>query len=210
MIRFKNVSNPMLFLISLFGFLLCILFVVLRLHAGLNETLFVIGLFIGIMMISLSLTTFFNRKITERLNKKRQGNKYYLKDNDLKLEDADKTEENYGVVYNKQISKTLYSLTIVNDPYLFFSEEASHKNDINTKRISRSIQFFIFDIKDRILISKMMMLNYQAKNFYIASFIHDKEKLTLTHVDNVLYNDEFEDYVKKMFEFLGASLSQQK
>ena len=202
----KKIANKYLIFISIFFLMLGVGIIFLYFNKLINQTFFMIALFISLMGFTTTISAMFNRFISQRLNNKRQGKKFSYQ-GEVKMLDYDsKVEENFGEVYVKQVVKTIYSLTIVNDINLFFSEDSSkHVNQYLSKKMSRSIQFYVFDSSNKDQLSKILMLNYQAKNFYIAAFLHDKDKELLIHVDKVEANLEFEPYVNKMYQMIGLN-----
>lgn len=203
MLRNKNIKMRYLLLISILAFIIGVGIVILYLYQLISQPLFLVSLFITLLAFSSSTSAIFNRLIMKRINKKKKSAKYKVTTGKIELEDSEEIKTNYGKVYLRAISKTMYSLYIVDDVDLFFSDEASNlENKINTKKISRSIQFYVFDANLDAYLNKISVFNYQAKNFYIASFLYNEKEQSLKQADNVLPNQEFEEYVSKMKQMM--------
>ena len=87
------------------------------------EVVFIIGLFILLMIFSTLTSALMQRRLLKKMNKKRQG-KTYTYQNEITLNNPIKTLKlNYGRVELYIENKVLYTLTIVSDPVIFFSEE---------------------------------------------------------------------------------------
>lgn len=204
MFRNKNIKMRYLILGSVVSFLLGAGVVILYINKLITQALFMIGLFILLLIFSSCTSAIFNRLIMKRINKKKKTRKFKVTTNTIDILDAEIIETNYGKVYLRNISKTMYSLTVVDKPEIFFSDEASNlKSRVESKKFSRSIQFYVFDSSLYDYYNKISVFNYQAKNFYIASFLYDKNNQILKQADNVLPNEEFSEYVEKFHKMMG-------
>ena len=204
MFRKLNIKTRYLIIISVLSLLASVAVALLYLyHVIDNQPLFLILMFIAIFTFTSSTSAMINRLVSKQLDKKRRGKKFSF---DMKIDESifDRVEDhNYGKWYIKFVNKTAYALTVVNDSQIFFSEEAS-KQDLKNNKISKSIQFYIFNLKDySISNTQIKMLNYQAKKFFLQSFIYDENKNILQQVEEVKADNEFYDDVKRMYQFLG-------
>lgn len=201
---FKNLSNKKIILLAVITFVLSALVVVLyALTNILDETAFMIILFILIMIFSTFTSTLMNRWMEKRMDNKRKGKKYNY--TELCIDNPYKTiKANFGDLELQLLDKVLYVLIKVNDTETFFSEEQQQvKYGIDKKKFNKLIQFYVFDDKDSTLFRKISILNYQAKNFYVGSFIYSETEKTIYQTDKVLPNEEYQKIYDNFFELIN-------
>lgn len=201
---FRNLSNKKIILLAAITFILsaCVV-VVYALTDILNETAFMIILFILIMIFSTFTSTLMQRSIEKRIDNKKKGQKYKYKE--LTFDKPYKTiKANFGDLELQLLEKTLYVLIKVKDTDAFFSEEQQQvKYGVDKKKFDHLVQFYIFEDKDSALFRKISILNYQAKNFYVGSFIYSDIEKTIYQTDKVLPNEEYQILYDKFFELIS-------
>lgn len=167
------------------------------------EMVFTIGLFILIMIFSMITSSMVQKRIQKRLENKKKG-KPYTFITDVEFHSTTKTiKANYGTIELYLENKVLYTLVKVDDVDVFFSNEQQIKFGIDQKKYNKLIQFYVFQDKDIALFKKISILNYQAKNFYIGSFIIDKVNHQFYQTDKVKPNEEYEKLFNYFIELLN-------
>lgn len=201
---FRNLSNKKIILLAVVTFVVSAGVVVLyALTDILNETAFMIILFILVMIFSTFTSTLMQRSIEKRMDNKKKGQKYNYKD--LTFDKPYKTiKANFGDLELQLLDKTLYVLIKVKDTDAFFSEDQQQvKYGVDKKKFDHLVQFYIFEEKDSALFRKISILNYQAKNFYVGSFIYSDIEKTIYQTDKVLPNEEYQKLYDKFFELIS-------
>lgn len=190
----QKYTNKQLILFLILDFLLGGLVLVLYIFRLIPEVVFIVGLFILLMIFSTFSSALMQRRIVKKMNNKKRGQDINFSNN---LEFKNPLKElklNYGKVELYLDNKVLYSLIKVDDPYLFFSEDSQKTTyNIDSKKYNKAVQFYIFDTLDENLYRKISIFNYQAKNFYVASFIVDYNKKIIYQTDNVKPNEEYQN-----------------
>lgn len=201
----KKLSNKIVLIIS--GVILLLLVGVILLFAFqiINQTAFIVATFIGLIAFSSATSLLMNRYFQKKLTLKKIGKTYEF-EGELNLDVfAKKQDINYGSVNVYFEKKTIYYVTVVKDIKAFFSDVQESINlKIDYKKYDKAIEFYIFEPNDFDEFRKVCMINYQAKNFYVASYVLDKEKHSLLHSENLEPNDEFSPYVERMLELLNV------
>lgn len=198
----KNVPLKGLIISLIIDLLVGATFVVLYVFRYIPETVFLIVLFIVLITSSFLSSSLMERHFRHRFDKKRRGKLYFCEN--AMLQDATKEQEvNYGYVQIKTVNRKAFFLTRVTNAGLFFSEEQGTANlKIDLKKFDKVIQFYIFDSKDSAYRQKMIILNYQAQNFYIGSFVYDEERKEIYQADNVVPNKEYESIYDEFIKML--------
>ena len=206
---FKSLTNKKIILISVGLLLLMAVVVVLYAFSLINETFFLIGMFVLLMVFSSLTSQLWQRHFQKKMDNKKKG-KTYTFNNELSFTKPLKTlKANFGTVDLYLEDKALYSLIKVNDVELFFSEDQQQiKFNIDKKKYDKLIQFYIFDTKDESLFRKISILNYQSKTFYVGSFIVNEISKTIYQTDNVKPNDEYQNLYNHFLELINVSLDQ--
>ena len=178
--------------------------IVLYIFRLISETFFTIGLFILLMISSTFTSTLIQRRVQKKMENKKKGITYTaLKgvgfNNPLK-----RIKTNYGKVDLYLEERCLYSLIVVRDAESFFSEDQQQvKFNIDQNKYDKLIQFYIFDIKDISLFRKISIINYQAKNFYVGSFISDEVNKEIYQTDYIEPNEDYKEVYTKFIELLN-------
>lgn len=187
-------SNKQLLLFLVLDFLLGCSVLILYIFKLIPEVVFIVGLFILLMVFSTISSALMQRKLLKKMNNKKRGQNINFS---TELEFKNPLKEfklNYGKVELYLENKVLYSLIKVEDPVIFFSDEQQKQTyNIDSKKYNKAIQFYIFDTLDDNLFRKISIFNYQAKNFYVASFIIDYNEKVFYQTDNVKPNEEYKD-----------------
>jgi hypothetical protein len=146
------------------------------------------------MVFSTISSALMQRKLLKKMNNKKRGQNINFS-NELEFKNPLKEFKlNYGKVELYLENKVLYSLIKVEDPVIFFSDEQQKQTyNIDSKKYNKAIQFYVFDTLDDNLFRKISIFNYQAKNFYVASFIIDYNEKVFYQTDNVKPNEEYKD-----------------
>lgn len=196
-------TNKQLLLIALIDVLLSAGVILLYAFSIINQTIFTIVLFILIMIFTTSTSAIMQRKMLKKMELKKRGKTYYF-DKDLMLENTLKDFKlNYGTVSLYLEDKVLYSLITVTDSNTFFSEQQQKAEYKIKQKYDHSVQFFIFINPDSNLTTKISIFNYQAKNFYVGSFIVDTNNNCLYQADNVKPNEEYQNLYNRFIELLN-------
>lgn len=178
--------------------------IVLYIFKLINETVFTIGLFILLMISSTFTSTLIQRRVQKRIENKKKGILYTVLhevefNNPLK-----RIKTNYGKVDLFLEDKCLYSLITVRDVEAFFSEDQQQvKFNVDQKKYDKLVQFYIFNVKDSSLFRKISILNYQAKNFYVGSFILDDINKEIYQTDYIEPNDEYKGLYENFIKLLS-------
>lgn len=199
---FRAMSAKKIGLFILINFMLAAGIIVLYIYRLINQTLFTVLLFIVLISISFLTSALTERSFNKRLDKKRMKRKFQINKSEVAFLKPFKVKTtNFGEVSTYNEKNTLFILNKVKKPELFFSEE-QEKYDlkIDFNKYKYVLQFYIFEAKDYELIKKIRILNYQAKKFYIASFIYYQEDNLLVQTDDVKPNL---DYEVKYQEFIN-------
>ncbi len=206
---FKGLSNKKIILISIILLLLMAGVVVLYSYKLLNETFFLIIMFVLLMSFSTLTSQLWQRHFEKKLAEKKKG-KIYTFNSSVYLKNTTKSlKSNFGTVDLYLENKTLYTLITVNDSEAFFSEESQQvKYNIDRKKYDRLIQFYLFDVKDISLLRKISILNYQSKNFYVGSFIVDNINKTIYQTDDVKPSEEYQNLYDNFLKLLDLNLDQ--
>lgn len=199
----NNLSNKKIILLILADFILAIGVILLYAFELIPEVVFIIGLFILLMIFSTFTSALMQRRLLKKMNNKKKGTAHSYQ-NQLEINNPLKELKlNYGTVSLYLEDKVLYSLITVKDSVIFFSDNQQEaKYNIDSKKYNKAIQFYIFDTKDDKLFRKISIFNYQAKNFYVASFIDDKENKLFYQTDNVKPNDDYQKAYQRFIELL--------
>lgn len=193
---FKNLTTKKKLIISGVIFLLMAGVVTLYVFELINDTLFTIGLFILLMIFTTITSSIIQNRMQKRLENKKKGKPYTFSDS-FKLKNITKQiKTDYGTIDLYLENRVLYSLIMINDGEAFFNSQHQVKFDIDQKKYNKLIQFYVFDKKDENLFRKISIINYQAKNFYVGSFIIDNLNNTIYQTDKVIPNEEY----KKVFD----------
>lgn len=200
---FKNFTTKKKLILTGIVFFLMIGVVVLYFFRLINDVFFTISLFILIMIFSTVTSSMIQRRFQKRLEEKKKGKPYNFTNN-VEFKNPIKTiKANYGKVDLYLENKVLYTLVTVDDAETFFSNDQQQiKFNIDQRKYNKLIQFYIFDIKDSNLFKKISIINYQAKNFYIGSFIIDNFSHQIYQTDKVKPNDEYQPLFDKFIELL--------
>ena len=178
--------------------------IVLYIFKLINETVFTIGLFILLMISSTFTSTLIQRRVQKRIENKKKGILYTVLhevefNNPLK-----RIKTNYGKVDLFLEDKCLYSLITVRDVEAFFSEDQQQvKFNVDQKKYDKLVQFYIFNVKDSSLFRKISILNYQAKNFYVGSFILDDINKEIYQTDYIEPNEEYKGLYENFIKLLS-------
>ena len=196
-------SNKQIVLLLILDFILGAGVITLYLFKLIPEVVFIIGLFILLMIFSTFSSALMQRKLLKKMNEKKKGMpiKY---SNELEIPNPLKEFKlNYGKVELYLEDKVLYSLIKVDDPIIFFSEEQQKQTyNIDSKKYNKAVQFYIFDTADDNLFRKISIFNYQAKNFYVGSFIIDKYEKVFYQTDKVEPNEEYKKFYDKFVKLI--------
>lgn len=193
---FKNLTTKKKLIISGVIFLLMAGVVTLYVFELINDTLFTIGLFILLMIFTTITSSIIQNRMQKRLENKKKGKPYTFSDS-FKLKNITKQiKTDYGTIDLYLENRVLYSLIMINEGESFFDSQHQVKFDIDQKKYNKLIQFYVFDKKDENLFRKISIINYQAKNFYVGSFIIDNLNNTIYQTDKVIPNEEY----KKVFD----------
>lgn len=196
-------SNKQIVLFLILDFILGCSVLVLYIFKLIPEVVFIVGLFILLMVFSTFSSALMQRKLLKKMNNKKKGQNIKFTD---KLEFKNPLKEfklNYGKVELYLENKVLYSLIKVEDPVIFFSDEQQKSSfNIDSKKYNKAIQFYIFDTLDDNLFRKISIFNYQAKNFYVASFIVDYNEKVFYQTDNVKPNEEYKELYQNFIKLI--------
>lgn len=203
---FRTVSAKKIGLLILVDLILSAAVIVLYIYKLINQTVFTVLLFITLIALSFFTSALTERSFSKRLDKKRMKRKFEINKDEVSFFKPSKVKTtNFGEVSTYNEKNTLFILNKVYKPEIFFSEE-QEKYDlkIDYNKYKFVLQFYIFESKDYELIKKIRILNYQAKKFYIASFIYNKENNMLLQTDDVKPNDDYEIKYQEFIELLNA------
>ena len=193
-------SNKKLILFLGIDLLLSAIVIVLYFFKLIPEVVFIVALFILLMFFSTVSSVLMQRRLLKRMNDKKKGIDITFNE---KLEFKNPVKElklNYGKVELYLENKILYSLIKVEDSNTFFSDDADKATyNIDSKKYNKTIQFYFFSSPEDNLYRKISIFNYQAKNFYVASFIVDYENKVFYQTDKV---DPNEEYIEAYNNFL--------
>ena len=205
---FKSLSNKKIILISILLLLLMVGVVVLYAFNLLNEPIFLVLMFVLLMTFSTFTSQLWQRHFQKKLDNKRKG-KVYTYSEDLKFENPLKhLKANYGTIDLYLEDKTLYTLISIDNAEEFFATEKQVKYNVDKKKYDKLTQFYVFDEKDNHLFRKIIILNYQAKNFYVGSFIVNKMEKTIYQTDKVAPNEEYNDIYQNFLKLLNVNVDQ--
>jgi hypothetical protein len=205
---FKSLSNKKIILISILLLLLMAGVVVLYAFNLLNEPIFLVIMFVLLMTFSTFTSQLWQRHFQKKLDNKRKG-KVYTYSQELELENPLKhLKANYGTIDLYLEDKTLYTLISIDNAEEFFATEKQVKYNVDKKKYDKLIQFYVFDEKDNHLFRKIIILNYQAKNFYVGSFIVNKMEKTIYQTDKVAPNEEYNDIYQNFLKLLNVNVDQ--
>ena len=203
---FKNLSNKLIVILAIVTFVLSGGVVLLYAFTDiLDSTAFTIILFVLLMIFTSFTSTLINRSMDKRMDNKRKGPKLNYKE--LCLKSPDKTiKANFGNLELQVVDKVLYVLIKVSDVDSFFSEDQQQiKYGIDKKKFNKLVQFYVFDEKNSALFRKISILNYQAKNFYVGSFMYNDKEKTIYQTDKVLPNEEYQKLYDNFLELLSIT-----
>lgn len=199
----NKLTNKQLILISLFDLLLSAGVILLYAFNCINQTVFTIVLFILIMIFTTATSAIMQRKMLAKMEMKKRGKTHYY-DKEILLENTIKDFKlNYGTVSLYLEDKVLYSLIIVTDSNTFFSEQQQKAEYKIKQKYDKSVQFYMFINPNSNLTTKISIFNYQAKNFYVGSFIVDNFNKCLFQSDNVKPNEEYQVLYDRFIELLN-------
>ena len=205
---FKSLSNKKIILISILLLLLTVGVVVLYAFNLLNEPIFLVLMFVLLMTFSTFTSQLWQRHFQKKLDNKRKG-KVYTYSEELEFENTLKhLKANYGTIDLYLEDKTLYTLISIDNAEEFFTTEKQVKYNVDKKKYDKLIQFYVFDEKDNHLFRKIIILNYQAKNFYVGSFIVNKMEKTIYQTDKVAPNEEYNDIYQNFLKLLNVNVDQ--
>ncbi len=205
---FKSLSNKKIVLISILLLLLMAGVVVLYAFNLLNEPIFLVLMFVLLMTFSTFTSQLWQRHFQKKLDNKRKG-KVYTYSEELEFENTLKhLKANYGTIDLYLEDKTLYTLISIDNAEEFFATEKQVKYNVDKKKYDKLIQFYVFDEKDNHLFRKIIILNYQAKNFYVGSFIVNKMEKTIYQTDKVAPNEEYNDIYQNFLKLLNVNVDQ--
>ena len=205
---FKSLSNKKIILISILLLLLMVGVVVLYAFNLLNEPIFLVVMFVLLMTFSTFTSQLWQRHFQKKLDNKRKG-KVYTYSQELEFENSLKhLKANYGTIDLYLEDKTLYTLISIDNAEEFFATEKQVKYNVDKKKYDKLIQFYVFDEKDSDLFRKIIILNYQAKNFYVGSFIVNKMEKTIYQTDKVAPNEEYNDIYQNFLKLLNVNVDQ--
>lgn len=205
---FKSLSNKKIILISILLLLLMVGVVVLYAFNLLNEPIFLVLMFVLLMTFSTFTSQLWQRHFQKKLDNKRKG-KVYTYTQELELKNPLKhLKANYGTIDLYLEDKTLYTLISIDNAEEFFATEKQVKYNVDKKKYDKLIQFYVFDEKDNHLFRKIIILNYQAKNFYVGSFIVNKMEKTIYQTDKVVPNEEYNDIYQNFLKLLNVNVDQ--
>ena len=205
---FKSLSNKKIILISILLLLLMVGVVVLYAFNLLNEPIFLVLMFVLLMTFSTFTSQLWQRHFQKKLDNKRKG-KVYTYSQELEFENSLKhLKANYGTIDLYLENKTLYTLISIDNAEEFFATEKQVKYNVDKKKYDKLIQFYVFDEKDSDLFRKIIILNYQAKNFYVGSFIVNKMEKTIYQTDKVAPNEEYNDIYQNFLKLLNVNVDQ--
>lgn len=205
---FKSLSNKKIILISILLLLLMVGVVVLYAFNLLNEPIFLVLMFVLLMTFSTFTSQLWQRHFQKKLDNKRKG-KVYTYSQELELKNPLKhLKANYGTIDLYLEDKTLYTLISIDNAEEFFATEKQVKYNVDKKKYDKLIQFYVFDEKDNHLFRKIIILNYQAKNFYVGSFIVNKMEKTIYQTDKVAPNEEYNDIYQNFLKLLNVNVDQ--
>ena len=201
---FNNLSKKKIILISIGLVLLMGLVTVLYIYNIVNDTVFTVVLFILLITFSTFTSTLFQRHLTKKMLDKKKGTNLTITRPISFINPLKQIKANYGEVQIYLENKVLYSLVLVNNTEIFFSEEQQQvKYNVDKKKYDKMIQFYLFDVKEYDLFRKISILNYQSKNFYVGSFIVDNTNKVAYQTDKVLPNKEYKEVYDKFISLLG-------
>ena len=200
---FQKLKNKQIVLFIIIDLLIGAGIVTLYFFKLIPQIVLTIGVFLVLITSSSFSSMLMSRHFQKKLDKKRRGKLYQVND-ELKLKGKIKEfEVNYGKVQFFFESKNIYNLSYITNQEIFFSDEQENiKLNIDETKYNKSFQFFVFDSKRMDLYRKISILNYQAKRFYVASFMYDSELKTIYQTDAVLPNEEFQKLYKRFIQLL--------
>ena len=200
---FRNLKNKQIVLFIIIDLLIGAGIVTLYFFKLIPEIVLTIGVFLVLITSSSFSSMLMSRHFQKKLDKKRRGKLYQVND-ELKLKGKVKEfEVNYGKVQSFFESKNIYNLSYITNPEIFFSDDQENiKLNIDETKYNKSIQFFVFDSKRMDLYRKISILNYQAKRFYVASFMYDSDSKTIYQTDAVMPSEDFQKLYKRFIQLL--------
>ena len=203
---FGKLTTKKTILFSIILFILMAGVVVLYIFRLINELVFTISLFILIMLFSSLTSSIIHKRVQKRLENKKKG-KPYTVINPVEFNNPLKRiKTNYGKVDLYLEDKVFYSLIIVRDSDAFFSENQQQiKFNIDQKKYDKLIQFYIFGEKDINLFRKISIINYQAKNFYVGSFILDDTNKVFYQTDYIEPNEDYKEIYDNFIKLLNIN-----
>ena len=170
--KLEKLSKKKIILISVGLILLMGLTTVLYIYKFLNETVFTIVLFLLLITFSTFTSTLFQRHLNKKMEDKKKGEKLKITRPISFINPLKQLKANFGEVQLYLKDKVLYSLILVNDTNVFFSEDQQQvKYNIDKKKYDKMIQFYLFDIKDYNSFRKISILNYQSKILIIRKMM---------------------------------------
>lgn len=209
---FNKLSNKTIWILLGVDLILAIGVIVLYFYKLFNETIFVILLFVILITFSTLSSTLMQRSLTKKMENKRKGKPYYYQNEEIILDKPLKEfKANYGKIELYLEDRVLYSLIKVTDANVFFSDSQQEiKYNVGEKKYDRAVQFYLFYTNESNLFRKISVFNYQAKNFYIASFIVDEKIKSLYQTDNVKPNEDFQKNYDRFIELLKVTNEQEE
>ena len=201
---FKKLTNKTIVLICGGALLLMVGVVILFVFNLIDESFFTIALFILLMVFSTLTSVIWQRKFEKRLIEKKKGELYQV-DGEIKFNNPLKIiKANYGEVSLYLADKTLYALIKVVDADTFFSEASQQiKYNVDKKKYDNLIQFYIFNPTDINMYKKISIINYQAENFYVGSFIFDGEDNTIFQTEYIKPTEVYEAIYQNFLELIN-------
>lgn len=209
---FNKLSNKTIWILMGVDLLLAAGVIVLYFYKLFNETVFVILLFVILITFSTLSSTLMQRSLTKKMENKRKGKPYYYQNEEIILDKPLKEfKANYGKIELYLEDRVLYSLIKVTDANVFFSDSQQEiKYNVGEKKYDKAVQFYLFYTNESNLFRKISVFNYQAKNFYIASFIVDEKIKSLYQTDNVKPNEDFQKNYDRFIELLKVTNEQEE
>ena len=205
---FKGLSKKKIILISGLLLVLMVGIVVLYAFKLIDDTIFFIGMFLLVMAFSTLTSELWQRHFQKKLDDKKKGKVYTFSD-ELKFANTfKKIKSNFGTIELFIENKTLYTLVMIENAEEFFASEQQVKYNVDKKKDDKLIQFYVFDQKDYALFRKISILNYQAKNFYVASFIANTLEKTIYQTDKVEPNEEYKGIYQNFLKLINVNVDQ--
>lgn len=200
----KNLKNRQIILFIVIDILIGAAIIALYYFKLVPQIVLTIGVFLVLITGSSLSSLLMNRHYQKKLEKKHRG-KLYIVSDDLTLKGKIKEfNVNYGKVQFYFEGKNIYNLSYITNPEVFFSDDQENiKLRIDENKYEKSIQFFVFDNDRQDLYRKISILNYQAKKFYVASFMYDKVTKEIYQTDAVSPGDEFVNLYERFIDLLN-------